>query len=80
VRDGIAAASRGLPAVALVTEKFWEQAAFVARSSGIADLPRLRLPYPIAGQRREVITGIASAHADAILALLRGGGGGEGEA
>ena len=72
MRDGIAAASRGLPAVALVTEKFWEQGAFVARSGGMPELPRVRLPYPIAGQRAEVVREIATAHAAAILSLLRG--------
>jgi hypothetical protein len=42
-------AQRGIPAVALVTEAFWAQGDFVARSVGMPDIPRVRLPHPVAG-------------------------------
>ena len=49
MRDGVKLARRGVPAVALVTEEFWAQGDFVARSVGIPDIPRIRLPHPVAG-------------------------------
>ena len=49
MRDGIAVATKGLPAVALVTEAFWPQGDFVAESFGMPDIPRLKLPHPVAG-------------------------------
>jgi hypothetical protein len=57
--------------LALITEKFWEQSQFIARSGGISDLPRLMLPYPIAGQPDPVIADIAQKYAGAMLAMLR---------
>ena len=35
--------------VSLVTEDFWDQGNFVARSLGMPDVPRVQLPHPIAG-------------------------------
>lgn len=35
--------------MALVTEEFWAQGDFVARSVGMPDIPRIRLPHPVAG-------------------------------
>ena len=35
--------------MALVTDEFWAQGDFVARSVGIPDIPRVRLPHPVAG-------------------------------
>ena len=49
MRDGINIARRGVPVVALVTEDFWAQGDFVAQSLGMPDVPRVRLPHPIAG-------------------------------
>ena len=54
MRDGIALAMRGLPALALVTEAFWPQGDFVAESFGMPEIPRLKLPHPVAG------TGVAN--------------------
>lgn len=50
VRDAVALARSGVPVVALVTEKFEEEATFVARAAGIPDTPRVILPFPMAGQ------------------------------
>ena len=49
MRDGINLARLGLPAVALVTEDFWPQGDFVAKSLGMPDIPRVQLPHPLAG-------------------------------
>ncbi len=54
MRDGITLAMRGLPALALVTEAFWPQGDFVAESFGMPEIPRLKLPHPVAG------TGVAN--------------------
>lgn len=57
MRDGIALARLGIPALAFVTADFWPQGDFVARAAGMPDLPRLQLPHPVAG------TGAAALHA-----------------
>ena len=49
MRDGIAVAKMGIPAVALVTKEFWPQGDFVAESLGMPDIPRIKLPHPVAG-------------------------------
>ena len=54
MRDGINLANLGIPAVALVTEEFWSQGDFVARSLGMPGVPRVKLPHPVAG------TGVAN--------------------
>jgi hypothetical protein len=70
VRDGINLARRGLPAVALITEKFWAQSETVSRGFGMPEIPRVRLPYPTAG--RPELADIAAAAADDVLAALQG--------
>jgi hypothetical protein len=72
VRDGIAFARRGIPAVALVTTEFAPQGDFVARSVGMPGVPRVALPHPVAGSGRAAMARIADAAAPAILAALRG--------
>ena len=49
MRDGVKIARRGMPVVSLVTEDFWDQGNFVAKSLGMPDVPRVKLPHPIAG-------------------------------
>lgn len=49
MRDGIRIARRGVPSIALVTDEFWPQGDFVARSVGMPEAPRVRLPHPVAG-------------------------------
>ena len=73
MRDGVKLARRGVPAVALVTEKFWAQGDFVARSVGMPDVPRTRLPHPVAGSGHENMTKVASQIAPDIIASLSGG-------
>ncbi len=53
MRDAINLALRGRPAVALVTDEFWAQGDFIATSFGMPDVPRVRLPHPIAGTGAE---------------------------
>jgi hypothetical protein len=70
VRDGVKMARRGLPVVSLVTEEFWEQGKFVARSLGMPDVPRVQLPHPIAGTGEENIRQVAEDVVDQILDSL----------
>ena len=70
MRDGIAIAQKGIPSVALVTEKFWPQGDFVAKSLGMPDAPRLRLPHPLAGTGEAHLEQVAEALAPAIVQAL----------
>jgi len=71
VRDGIMVANLGIPAVALVTEKFWPQGDFVAGSIGMPDIPRVKLPHPVAGTGAENMRRVAQSIVPDILAALR---------
>jgi hypothetical protein len=73
VRDGIALARMGLPAVALVTSAFWEQGHFVARAAGMLSVPRLELPHPVAGTGAEHMAAVAADLAPRLVAALEGG-------
>lgn len=72
MRDGIALARLGLPAVALVTTAFWEQGHFVARAAGMKGVPRLELPHPVAGTTPESMASVATGLVPRLLAVLGG--------
>ncbi len=72
MRDGVKLARRGIPAVALVTDDFWAQGDFVARSVGMPDVPRVRLPHPVAGTGVERMAEVADEIVPQILEALRG--------
>ena len=72
MRDGIAIARLGIPAVSLVTEEFWPQGDFTARSAGMPDIPRLQLPHPVAGTGVATMQRIANQLAPQILKALQG--------
>ena len=59
MRDGVNLARLGIPAVALVTEDFWPQGDFVAKSLGMPDIPRVQLPHPLAGTGVENLCSVA---------------------
>jgi hypothetical protein len=67
VRDGVKLARKGMPVVSLVTEEFWPQGNFVARSLGMPDVPRVQLPHPIAGTGESNIGEVAESVVDEIL-------------
>ena len=72
MRDGIELARRERAVVALVTEPFWPQGDLIALSNGMPDLPRLRLPHPVAGSGNEAMARLAATLAPRIVAVLRG--------
>jgi hypothetical protein len=72
VRDGIELARRNRAVVALVSEPFWPQGDSIAMSNGMPDVPRLRLPHPVAGSGTESMMRLAAVLAPRIVAVLRG--------
>jgi hypothetical protein len=60
-------ARRGIPAIALVTEAFWAQGDFVARSVGMPDIPRVLLPHPVAGTGTQNMGVVADAAVKSIV-------------
>ena len=70
MRDGIVVATKGLPTVALVTEAFWPQGDFVAESFGMPDIPRLKLPHPVAGTGQQKMREVADALVKQMLGAL----------
>lgn len=72
MRDGIALARLGIPSVALVTDEFWPQGDFVAKSLGMTSAPRVQLPHPLAGSGEANLQRVADELAPAIVAALTG--------
>jgi hypothetical protein len=74
VRDGINLAKLGIPAVALVTDEFWSQGDFVARSLGMQGVPRIKLPHPVAGTGVANMREVAESIAPLVIAALEASG------
>ena len=72
MRDGIAFARRGIPVVAFVTEDFRAQGDFVARATGMPDIPRLLLPHPVAGTGKAAMLRLAQSIGPTLLGAMRG--------
>lgn len=70
MRDGIAIARAGLPAVAFVTTEFWPQGDFVAGAEGMPAVPRVELPHPVAGIGRTAMSELANAIASQVIERL----------
>jgi hypothetical protein len=60
----------GKPAVALVTSDFWQQGDFVAKASGMPDIPRVALPHPIASTGREYMRKVSENLVAQIISAL----------
>ena len=70
VRDTVDIARHHVPACAVITEAFWTQSELVARSAGMPDVPRVRVPYPLAGAPRDPIAAAARNAVDEIMHAL----------
>ena len=70
MRDGVNIAKLGIPAVALVTEEFWPQGDFVAASLGMPDIPRIKLPHPVAGTGKVNMQKVAAEIAPQVISAL----------
>lgn len=64
----------GIPAVALVTKEFWPQGDFVAESLGMPDIPRIKLPHPVAGTGEKNLRQVAEEIVPLILDSLEQSG------
>ena len=73
MRDGIAIARSGLPAVAFVTSEFWPQGDFVAKAEGMPEIPRVQLPHPVAGIGHAAMTELADEICAQVLERLSDG-------
>ena len=56
--------------MALVTEAFWSQGDFVAQSLGMPDVPRIKLPHPVAGTGIARMRVVAEAIAPEVIRAL----------
>ena len=72
MRDGINLAKLGIPAVVLITEEFWPQAKFVSAAIGMPDIPKVKLPHPIAGTGTDNIRNAAWQVASQVITALEG--------
>lgn len=61
--------------IALVTEAFWAQGTFVARSLGMPAVPRVRLPHPLAGTGQARLETVAAATVHDLLTAFAEGRG-----
>ena len=73
MRDGIAVARQGRPAVAIVTSKFRVQGDFVARAEGMPDIPRVEVPHPVAGSGADAMAATAAQVCAEIIGRLQRG-------
>ncbi len=72
MRDSITTARHGIASVALVTDAFWPQGEFVATATGMSNIPRVRLPHPVAGSGEEKMASVANDIAPKIIVILTG--------
>jgi hypothetical protein len=70
LHDALAAERRGIPAAAIMTDRFVETARAVAELNGIPDYPFVVIPHPIASDSDAELRAKAEASIDGIVALL----------
>ncbi|MET0988482.1 MAG: hypothetical protein ABW034_24045 [Steroidobacteraceae bacterium] len=73
VHDGVLLAHVGMPVAVLVTERFRDEAEFLARALGLPGLPFVFLPHPVAGQDAAYHRALAQAIAPLVLSALTQG-------
>ena len=70
MHDALAAERRGIPAVAIMTERFEQSARAVAGVNGLADYPFVVIGHPIAGDSDDELRGKAEAAVRLLVPLL----------
>jgi len=70
MHDAIAAERRGIPAVAVMTDRFEPTARAVAELNGLPDYPYVVIEHPIANNTDEVLRAKAEAVIGRIIELL----------
>jgi hypothetical protein len=72
LHDALAAERRGIPAVAIITERFAQTARGVAELNGLPDCPFVTIGHPIANDRDEDLRAKAEAAVAGFVPLLTG--------
>ena len=70
MHDALAAEQRGIPAVAVMTDRFVPTARAVAELNGIPDYPYVVIAHPIANNSDEELRAKAEAAIARVVALL----------
>lgn len=70
VGDSITIANLHTPVVAVIADRFWQQSELVARAHGFSDLPRVEIPYPVAGTGADNLRRVAKGVAPDVLHAL----------
>ena len=70
MHDALAAETRGIPAVAVMTDRFEPTARAVAEVNGIPDYPYVVIAHPIANNGDAELRAKAEAVIDRVVALL----------
>ena len=70
MHDAIAAETRGIPAVAVMTDRFVPTARAVAELNGVPDYPYVVIEHPIANNSADELRAKAEAVIGRIVALL----------
>ena len=70
MHDAIAAETRGIPAVAVMTDRFVPTARAVAELNGVPDYPYVVIEHPIANNSDDELRAKAEAVIGRIVALL----------
>ena len=68
--DAILIARAGVPVAAVITERFAHQGRLISAAKGMADLPQVGIPYPVAGTGPAAVDGFARQATGAILEAL----------
>ena len=70
MHDALAAESKGIPAVAIMTERFEQSAKAVAELNGLAGYPFVVIAHPIASDRDDDLREKAEAAVSRLVPLL----------
>lgn len=70
MHDALAAEQRGIPAVAIMTDRFVDTARGVAELSAVPDYPFVVIAHPIAGDSDAELRAKAERAVDPLVALL----------
>ena len=70
MHDALAAEGKGIPAVAIMTERFEQTARGVAELNGLPDYPFVVIAHPIAGDSDDELRAKAEAAVKQIVPLL----------
>ena len=69
-RDAIAFAERGIPSVTLICDVFWKYSEWMQGALGMTNIPRVQIPYPVAGTSEKSQRDVAELVAPQILDKL----------